>query len=520
MDASAASAAGARGVAALLVAALLLGAPVSASAASSYPAKVLGGLLTSTATAVAKKLWSLKSTARTAAAAAASGRSMVKYEGGYAVETVFDGSNLGIEPHSVELTPAGDLLLLDSMNSNLYRVQLPLSRYSRPKLVAGSLEGLSGHVDGRLREAKLNHPKGFTVDDRGNIYVADAMNMAIRKISDTGVTTIAGGKSMRGGHMDGPSDDAKFSTDFEIRYISSSCSLLVIDRGNQAIREIPLQPDDCEYQDEAGFPLGVALLFAAGFFGYMLALLQRRVLGMVSATEPFKPSFRPPLIPNEDEAGKHEAEEGFFTSVGKLMGGAKSSVADMFSRKKRPARQHHQHHQQPRGSHWPVQESYAIPHEETPPPLDSRGPTPQKNYGFVTTEPEKAHHVRHGQPYLGGWDARGPHHQQQVYPHHQQQQQHRQQLEQQVYRQQQQHRRQPEQQMYQLQQHRQYSSGPQTFYEQSCETTNEVVFGAVQEVDSKRRMVEIKAVNYGDTFYEQYGMRYRNNYIGYNSNNY
>ncbi|VAI72893.1 unnamed protein product [Triticum turgidum subsp. durum] len=493
---------------------------------------------------------------------------MVKYEGGYAVETVFDGSNLGIEPHSVELTPAGDLLLLDSMNSNLYRVQLPLSRYSRPKLVAGSLEGLSGHVDGRLREAKLNHPKGFTVDDRGNIYVADAMNMAIRKISDTGVTTIAGGKSMRGGHMDGPSDDAKFSTDFEIRYISSSCSLLVIDRGNQAIREIPLQPDDCEYQDEAGFPLGtispqsVALLFAAGFFGYMLALLQRRVLGMVSATEepqmpprpsnasippyqpyqpyqqPFKPSFRPPLIPNEDEAGKHEAEEGFFTSVGKLMGGAKSSVADMFSRKKRPARQHHQHHQQPRGSHWPVQESYAIPHEETPPPLDSRGPTPQKNYGFVTTEPEKAHHVRHGQPYLGGWDARGPHHQQQVYPHHQQQQQHRQQLEQQVYRQQQQHRqppeqqayhlqqhqhqqrRQPEQQMYQLQQHRQYSSGPQTFYEQSCETTNEVVFGAVQEVDSKRRMVEIKAVNYGDTFYEQYGMRYRNNYIGYNSNNY
>lgn len=123
--------------------------------------------------------------------------------------------------------------------------------------------------------------------------------------------------------------------------------------------------------------------------------------------------------------------------------------------------------------------------------------------------------------------------------YHHQQQQHRQQLEQQAYHQQQlqnrqlqnrqlpeqqaypqqQHRRQPEQQMYHLQQHRQYSAGPQTFYEQSCEMTNEVVFGAVQEVDSKRRMVEIKAVNYGDTFYEQYGMRYRNNYIGYNSNN-
>ncbi|XP_047064977.1 uncharacterized protein LOC124672854 [Lolium rigidum] len=518
--------------AALLLAAILLLGPASAAASSYHPAKVVGGLLTSTATAVVKKLWSLslKSTTSTRTGNLhAAAKSMVRYEGGYAVETVFDGSKLGIEPYAVEVTPAGELLVLDSMNSNVYRVQLPLSRYSRPKIVTGSPEGLSGHVDGRLREARLNHPKGFAVDGRGNIYVADAMNMAIRKISDTGVTTIAGGKSMRGGHIDGPSDDAKFSTDFEIRYISSSCSLLVIDRGNQAIREIPLQPDDCEYQDEAGLPLGLALLFAAVFFGYMLALLQRRVLGMVSTAEepqipqrptnagippyqphqsyqhPFKPSLRPPLIPNEDEAGKQDTEEGFFTSIGKFMGGAKSSVADIFSRKRRPTRQHH-HQQQRRANPWPVQESYAIPNDETPPPLDTRAPTPRKNYAFMTTEPEKVHHVRHGQPYLSSWDAGGPQQQPEHQVYHHQQQQHRQQLEQQAYHQQ------------QLQNRQQYSAGPQTFYEQSCETTNEVVFGAVQEVDSKRRMVEIKAVNYGDTFYEQYGMRYRNNYIGYNSN--
>ncbi|OEL23132.1 hypothetical protein BAE44_0015849 [Dichanthelium oligosanthes] len=329
----------------------------------------------------------------------------------------------------------------------------------------------------------------------------------------SGVTTIAGGKSIRGGHRDGPSDDAKFSTDFEIRYISSSCSLMVIDRGNQAIREIPLHDDDCAYQYETGFPLGIALLFAAGFFGYMLALLQRRVLGMASTTDehqipprpsiasippyqkPLNPYVRPPLLPREDEAAKQETEEGFFTSVGKLIGGAKSSVAEIFgSKKKRLNSQYH--HQQRRANPWPVQDSYAIPHDETPPPLDTRAPTPQKNYAFMTKEPEKMHHVRHGRPYFNSWDG---HH------HHPQQQQ----PEQQLYHQQQ-----------HLQQHRQYSTGPQTFYEQSCEATNEIVFGAVQEVDSKRRMVEIKAVNYGDTFYEQYGMRYRNNYIGYNSNNY
>ncbi|CAN6201829.1 unnamed protein product [Urochloa humidicola] len=509
---------GAKAAAAGLAAALLLSAAFfpSASAASSYPARIAGRLVSATASAVAKRLWSLKSAAtKTATGTAAAGRSMVRYEGGYAVDTVFDGSKLGIEPHAVEVTPAGDLLVLDSINSNIYRVQLPLSRYSRPKLLAGSPEGLSGHVDGRLREARMNHPMGFTVDDRGNIYVADAMNMAIRKISDTGVTTIAGGKSMRGGHIDGPSDDAKFSTDFEIRYISSSCSLMVIDRGNQAIREIPLHEDDCAYQHEAGFPLGIALLFAAGFFGYMLALLQRRVLGMASTTDepqmpprpsiasippyqkPLNPYVRPPLLPREDESAKQETEEGFFTSLGKLIGGAKSSVAEIFGSKKKRLN-HHYHHQQRRGNPWPVQDSYAIPHDETPPPLDSRAPTPQKNYAFMTKEPEKIHHVRHGRPYFNGWDG----HQHQ---HHPQQQQ----PEQQLYHQQQ-----------HLQQHRQYSTGPQTFYEQSCEATNEIVFGAVQEVDSKRRMVEIKAVNYGDTFYEQYGMRYRNNYIGYNSNNY
>lgn len=40
----------------------------------------------------------------------------------------------------------------------------------------------------------MNHPKGFTVDDKGNIYVADAMNMAIRKISDTGKLRCPGGR--------------------------------------------------------------------------------------------------------------------------------------------------------------------------------------------------------------------------------------------------------------------------------------------------------------------------------------
>jgi hypothetical protein len=37
----------------------------------------------------------------------------------------------------------------------------------------------------------MNHPKGFIVDDKGNIYVAYAINMAIRKISNTRLGALA-----------------------------------------------------------------------------------------------------------------------------------------------------------------------------------------------------------------------------------------------------------------------------------------------------------------------------------------
>lgn len=60
--------------------------------------------------------------------AGVSSRSMVKYEGGYSVETVFDGSKLGIEPYSVAVTPSGELLVLDSENSNVHKVSAPLSK--------------------------------------------------------------------------------------------------------------------------------------------------------------------------------------------------------------------------------------------------------------------------------------------------------------------------------------------------------------------------------------------------------
>lgn len=57
---------------------------------------------------------------------------------------------------------------------------------SRARLVAGSFQGYSGHVDGKPSDARFGHPRGVTMDDKGNVYVADTSNLAIRKIGEAG----------------------------------------------------------------------------------------------------------------------------------------------------------------------------------------------------------------------------------------------------------------------------------------------------------------------------------------------
>ncbi|KAK9674200.1 hypothetical protein RND81_12G217900 [Saponaria officinalis] len=226
---------------------------------------------------------------------------VVQFESGYLVETVVEGNALGVMPHLIRVSQDGELFAVDSENSNIVRVTPPLSQYSRARLVAGSFQGRTGHVDGKPSDARFNHPKGVTMDDKGNVYVADTENLAIRKIGEGGVTTIAGGKSNVAGYRDGPSEDAKFSTDFDVVYVPSTCSLLVMDRGNAALRQISLNQEDCDANDSSISPSDIILVIGAVFVGYATCLLQQG----------FGPSFFSKLLQpsSSDIQGQHQVKE-------------------------------------------------------------------------------------------------------------------------------------------------------------------------------------------------------------------
>lgn len=92
-----------------------------------------------------------------------------------------------------------------------------------------------GYVDGMGTAAKFSGPRGLVVDPAGNIYVVDYSNNRIRKITPAGmVSTLAGSVQ---GFADGMGTAAKFAFPNGIA-IDASGNLYVSDAGNNRIRKI------------------------------------------------------------------------------------------------------------------------------------------------------------------------------------------------------------------------------------------------------------------------------------------
>ena len=72
------------------------------------------------------------------------------------------------------------------------------------------LAGNPGSADGTGSAARFYFPSGVAVDGAGNVYVADAGNHTIRKVTPAGVVTTLAGLAGSHGSADGTGSAARF----------------------------------------------------------------------------------------------------------------------------------------------------------------------------------------------------------------------------------------------------------------------------------------------------------------------
>lgn len=134
-------------------------------------------------------------------------------------------------PFGICIDASGNLFIGD-YNNNAIRKITPAAVVTT---VAGN--GSQGILDGNGSGARFNRPAGLITDASGNIFVCDAFNNTIRKISSSGdVVTIAGGASS--GSTDGAGTGSSFYTPIAICADPNTGTLFIGDFNNHRIRKI------------------------------------------------------------------------------------------------------------------------------------------------------------------------------------------------------------------------------------------------------------------------------------------
>lgn len=135
-------------------------------------------------------------------------------------------------PMGIAQDSSGNLYVADATNNTIRKI----SSAGAVMTIAGSA-GVAGTADGSGSAARFNHPTGLTVDASGNIYVSDSTNNTIRKITSSGsVTTLAGLAGVMGA-ADGTGNGALFNNPGGLA-IDGSGNIYVADTGNSAVRKI------------------------------------------------------------------------------------------------------------------------------------------------------------------------------------------------------------------------------------------------------------------------------------------
>lgn len=112
-----------------------------------------------------------------------------------------------------------------------------------------------GSADGTNSTARFSFPTDVGLDPSNNIYVVDAGNYTIRKITPDGVVTTVAGKAGQFGSTDGTNSSARFNSPWGVA-VDSKFNVFVSDRGNGTIRKITQDTTVTTFAGLAGSGVG------------------------------------------------------------------------------------------------------------------------------------------------------------------------------------------------------------------------------------------------------------------------
>ena len=137
-----------------------------------------------------------------------------------------------LNPHGLAVDSAGNLYIADTLNLRIRKVSRGVIT-----TIAGDGTYGEGGDGGPAISAQLNMPYGVAVDAAGNVYIADESNNRIRKVSNRAITTIAGNGTYGYSGDGGPATAAQLNWPRAVA-VDSAGNIYIADTESNRIRKV------------------------------------------------------------------------------------------------------------------------------------------------------------------------------------------------------------------------------------------------------------------------------------------